>query len=295
MIRIILAVCLVLTPQVLSQHKELTVEDIFTNRQFYGKSLYGVKWSDEGNKFSFLGYDEESRSVSIYEHDVKTGSEEILVRESDLIPEDTLKRKEFPIENYYWSSDEKYILFTELLPSRGKKTGGGFYIYSLKEKELKLSVESEEPQVNIKFSPDCKKTGFVRNNNLFIMDLETKNETQLTFDGSEVILNGVFDWVYEEEFSIIEAWEWSPDSRRIAFWRLDQSAVPEFNIVNWDSIYPQVNVMRYPKPGFPNSSVKIGVIDLESKKTTWMDIGEEPDIYIPRIKFTADPKLLSIQ
>ncbi|MGE5848356.1 MAG: hypothetical protein ACM34O_16650, partial [Ignavibacteria bacterium] len=79
MIRIILAVCLVLTPQVLSQHKELTVEDIFTNRQFYGKSLYGVKWSDEGNKFSFLGYDEESRSVSIYEHDVKTGSEEILV------------------------------------------------------------------------------------------------------------------------------------------------------------------------------------------------------------------------
>lgn len=294
MIRIILAVCLVLSWQILSQHKELTVDDIFTNMQFYGKSLYGVKWFNEGDKFSFLGYDEESRSVSIYEHDVKTGSEEILVREGDLIPDDTLKRKEFPIENYYWSPGEKYILFTGLLPSRGKKTGGSFYVYDLKEKQFKLSVESKEPQVNIKFSPDGKKTGFVRNNNIFILDLETKKEIQLTFDGSEIILNGVFDWVYEEEFSIIEAWEWSPDSRSIAFWRLDQSAVPKFNIVNWDSIYPQVNVMRYPKPGFPNSSVKIGVIDLESKKTTWMDIGEEPDIYIPRIKFTADPKLLSI-
>lgn len=302
MIRIIFLTLLIFSSTVLTQHKELAVEDIFTKKEFYGESLSGVKWLGNGKKFSFLGYDDESRTRSIYLHDVETGKEEILIKGSSLILTDNtnstdgeIQQNLLLIRNYYWSPDENYILFTGVLPARTVKSGGDFIVYSLNERKIILSVISEEPQVNIKFSPDSKKIGFVRNNNLFTIDIKTKKETQLTFDGSDVILNGVFDWVYEEEFSIIEGWEWSSDNRNIAFWRLDQSKVPEFNIINWDSLYPQVTTMRYPKPGFPNSLVNIGVVDINTQKTTWMDIGSETDIYIPRIKFTGNPKLLSIQ
>jgi dipeptidyl-peptidase-4 len=101
--------------------------------------------------------------------------------------------------------------------------------------------------------------------------------------------------VYEEEFSIIKGWEWSPDSRSIAFWRLDQSNVPRVYITKWDSLYFEPVVQHYPKAGSNNSVVKIGVVNVNTSNTTWMDIGSDTDIYIPRIKFTANPNTLSIQ
>lgn len=285
----ILAITTISVPQ----KKKFTVEEIFTNRNFYGSSFSQVKWFDGGKKFSFTKFDAATKSIALFEHDLKTGTENKIVSGSELKLEET--NKPFMISNYEWLPDNKNILFTGVLPARKIKSGGAFYLYNKETKEFSVLADSEEEQININFSPDGKKAAFVRGNNIFLIDLKTKVETQLTFDGSEVILNGHFDWVYEEEFHIINGIEWSPDSKRIAFWRLDQSNVPEIKIAKWDSLYLNELSMRYPKAGANNSLVKIGVADVQTKKVKWMDIGEETDIYIPRIKFTNNPEVLSIQ
>ncbi len=279
--------------ELLPQPKELTVELIQTNRDFFGKNLSGVQWFSGGEKFSFLKRDPETKAMAIYEHDCKTGDEKILVSGSDLKlkPEDP----PFTIQNYEWLPNEKYILFTGTLPARSLKTGGAFYIYEIAKKKFIELASSEKTQENATFSPDGEKLAFVRDNNVFVVDIQSHEETQITFDGSETILNGNFDWVYEEEFSIINGIEWSPDSKRIAFWQLDQSQVPEMHIAKWDSLYLNFLDMRYPKAGTRGSFVKIGIAEIASPKITWVDLGEETDIYIPRIKFTADANLLAVQ
>jgi len=284
---------------VYGQEKELTFETLFKDRNLYGSNISGVKWFDNDNKYSFLKFDSISGAAAVFQHDVKTGQEKLLVSNKDFLingePLNVL------IRNYEWSPGEKYILFTGLLPARSTKSGGTFYLYELKTKRFFIAAESDEEQVNAAFSPDGEKLGFVRNNNLFAADLRTGITKQLTFDGSDVILNGIFDWVYEEEFSIIKGWEWSPDSKHIAFWQLDQSPVPEIKIALYDSLYLNFFSMRYPKAGAPNSLVKIGVVNIEDSNPSgrpsvkWMDIGEETNVYIPRIKFTDDAEVLSIQ
>jgi dipeptidyl-peptidase 4 len=291
-IRVLLLVFLV-QPLIIPQQKKLTIEDIFTNTGFRSKSISGLKWIDNGNKYTFSKFDSEKGYGSIYEHEIISGEERVL------IPGDKLKlsedEKPITIRNYEWSFDERYVLFTGLLPARSTKTGGSFYIYDTKEEKFFLLAESEEEQVNAKFSPDGKKLGFVRGNNIYVTDIESGEEKQLTFDGSDVILSGVFDWVYEEEFSIIQAWEWSPDSRSIAFWRLDQSPVPKVYITRYETVYFEPLEQHYPKAGDKNSIVQIGVVNINTAETVWMDIGEETDIYIPRINFTTNTNVLSIQ
>jgi len=279
--------------EILPQQKELTVELIQTNRDFFGKNLNGVQWFSGGEKFSFLKRDPETKTTAIYEHDIKSGEEKILISGNDLKlnPEDP----PFMIQNYEWLPNEKNILFTGTLPARSLKTGGAFYIYEIAKKKFFQLAASEKEQEDVRFSPDGEKLAFVRGNNVFVADIQSQKETQITFDGSETLLNGNFDWVYEEEFSIINGIEWSPDSKRIAFWQLDQSLVPEMQIAKWDSLYLNFLDMRYPKAGTRGSFVKIGIAEIASAKITWVDLGEETDIYIPRIKFTADANLLSVQ
>jgi len=270
--------------------KKLTINDIYTNPGLRSKTLTGVQWFDDGNKFSFLDYDEES--LSLFSHDVKTGEKELIIKGSEL--EDKSGNRVM-LRNYQWSPDNKFVLITGLLYARTIKTGGTFHLYDVEKKEIVVTIESEDEQVNAQFSPDGSKIGFVRANNLFVYDIASGVEKQLTFDGNRTILNGVFDWVYEEEFSIITAWEWSPDSKSIAYWHLDQSNVPNVYITQYDDKYFLPEDQFYPKAGDNNSIVKIGVVNIASGKTVWMDIGEETDIYIPRIKFTNNPSRLSIQ
>ena len=279
--------------ELLPQQKELTIELIQTNRDFFGKNLSGVQWFSGGDKFSFLKRDPVAKATAIYEHDCKTGEEKILVSGDDLKlnPDD----KPFMIQNYEWLPNEKYILFTGTLPARSLKTGGAFYVYEVAAKKFFELASSEKTQENATFSPDGEKLAFVRDNNVFVVDIQSQKETQITLDGSETLINGNFDWVYEEEFSIINGIEWSPDSKRIAFWQLDQSQVPEMHIAKWDSLYLNFLDMRYPKAGTRGSFVKIGIADIATTKTAWVELGEETDIYVPRMKFTADANLLAVQ
>ncbi len=277
----------------LAQKKTFTVKEIQTNPAFYGKSLSGVKWFDSGKKFSFMKFDTVSSSMAIFEHDVKSGAEKIIVTGKDLQIDDDQPAVRF--RYYQWSPDSKKILFATYLLPRYSKPGGDFYIYNIEEPSLQIIKEENHKQWVPQFSPDSKKIAFVKDDNIFVYDLDEETETQLTTDGNGIILNGHFDWVYQEELGVKQGWKWSPDSKKIAFWRLDQSKEPEIKIAKWDSLYFNFLTLRYPKVGAHNAIVKIGVVNVESKKTKWMDLGENEDIYIPRIKFTNNSDILSVQ
>jgi len=288
---IFLLVLFVLT--IYSQKKNFTIDEIFTNRDFLGKSLSGVQWLNKEEFFSFTKFDKETFVQSLYKHNVRTGEETVLLKTSDLVL-DSLD-KPIRVSHYRWSPNDKYILFTSTLNYRYSKPGGDIIIYDVEKKNITKIAENGSKQWVPQFSPDGKKMAFVRNDNLFFYNLQTKTEHQLTFDGNGTILNGHFDWVYQEELSAVQGWKWSPDSKRIAFWQLNQADVPEIQIAKWDSLYFNFSKFKYPKVGAKNSTVKIGVINLETTLINWMDLGEEKDIYIPRIEFTNNPKLLSVQ
>jgi len=273
--------------------KQLTVHDIYGTALFLGKSLRGIHWMKSGDRFSFLKADTTTKLTNIWLYDARSGNEKMIVDAKNLLLKDG--KKPFRIINYDWSPSEQQILFTETLPARGLKSGGNFYLYDLRTKEFRQLTNTKEPQSIIQFSPDGNYISFVRSNNLFILDLKTGTETQLTHDGSDVIINGKFDWVYEEEFGIINGYEWSPDSKRIAFWRLDVSHEPIYTMTDFMPLHLSLEQQRYPNPGDSNAVVRIGVVHIATGEVRWMDIGENTDIYIPRIKWTPDSRYLSIQ
>ncbi|MEE9429752.1 MAG: alpha/beta fold hydrolase [Melioribacteraceae bacterium] len=275
------------------QKKNFTIDEIFTNPAFSDKSITGVQWMNKEENFSFTKYDDETSKQGLYIHNVKTGEETLLINATNLFIDSITKP--ITIGYYKWSPKDKYILFTSTLHSRYSKPGGDILIYNVENKNIIKITEGNSKLWVPQFSPNEEKIGFVRDDNLFVYNLKNKTETQLTFDGNGTILNGHFDWVYQEELKAVQGWKWSPDSKSIAFWQLNQADVPEIQIAKWDSLYFNFMKFKYPKVGAKNSIVKIGVMDLETTLINWMDLGKEEDIYIPKIEFTNNPKLLSVQ
>jgi dipeptidyl-peptidase-4 len=270
------------------EKKRLTLEDIFASNALTPKSIQGVQWVPGEAAFTYL------KAGDIYKHDVVSGKETLVLAGKSL----ALKAGNEPVQiaGCEWSSDRKYLLIAGNMRKIWRhSTEGQFFIYELATKKWRPLSGIAGPQRCAKFSPDGGKAGFVRFNNIFMVDLATGVETQLTTDGSDDIINGQFDWVYEEEFSIADGWRWSPDSKKIAFWRLDQARVKAFPLEDMMPLYPKIFWLKYPKAGEQNALVQIGVLSLETNQTKWMDLGEETDIYIPRIQWTPDPRILSIQ
>ncbi len=282
--------------------KEFTVDDIYASRKFTSERFRSMRWIEGGKAASYLETDTATKVTNIWRYDVADGSTSVLVAGTDLkLPG---AEKPIDVENYIFSKDERKVLFTGTLTARRLKTGGDFYLWDRDHEVLKQLTDTRDEQLNVKFSHDGKKIGFVRNENLVVLDLESGFEKQLTFDGGGHVLNGHFDWVYEEEFGIIDGWRWSPDDRRIAFWQLDENRVPEFPIVDFLPLHQELETMRYPKSGDPNSIVRIGVVDASTEgggrpPVTWLDIGapadSTQDVYIPRMEWTTDPTGLSVQ
>ncbi len=267
--------------------KKLTLEDIFTNRKFSAQSITGLKPMKNGEEYCLLQND----SLNIYDY-ANGKLSKVIVTSHKLIPEGNSS----PIEigEYEFSKDETNILFaTDEESIYRHSTIAAYYVYNINSGKLSPLSKNGKQRLAA-FSPDGTKVAFVRDNNIFIKELKTGSELQVTKDGKvNEIINGAADWVYEEEFGFSKAYEWSPDSRKLAFYRFDESKVKEYQLTIYGDLYPEQTKYKYPKAGEDNSKINLCIWHSDSGKTVCVDIGKETDVYIPRIRWTIDPRVIS--
>ena len=272
-----------------AQQKELTLEKIWngTFRQEYMQSLQSL---NNGKEYVVLNFDRDSRTSTIDVYSYKTGE-----KSRTLLSSEELEGIEYFGDFEFSNNESKLVLGTNIEPIYRHSTRGIFYVYDLESKELqKISGEAiQEPTL----SPNGEKVAFVKENNLFVKDLSSEEITQVTTDGEKnKIINGITDWVYEEEFSFVQAYEWNKTGEKIAFLKFDESEVPEFSMdVFGKDLYPTTTTFKYPKAGEKNSEVSLHVYDLSKKAISDVDLGDYSDFYIPRIKWTNEADVLSAQ
>ena len=276
---------------IIPQQKQLTLDDIFLSDKFTPEGVENIRWKPDGSAFAFTKQNPENSLNDIYLFDLNTPEEKLFLPAEKLIFNDKL----IEMSSYEWTDDSRYLLI------RGPETTiwrhsrmSPVYLFNIESGEIR-AIANEYPGLkNVKLSPDGNFAGYVKDHNLFLVELSTGKERQLTFDGNENILNGEFDWVYEEEFSISDGWQWSRNGKKIAFWKFDQTRVKEFYLIDEMSAYNKVMPLKYPKVGEQNAIVKIGVIDLQTFKTKWMNTGTDDNIYLPRMYWTNSSSDLSI-
>lgn len=277
-----------LTPFLWSQ-KTVTLDDIWKDYTFYPKSVPGFQVLKDGLHYTRL---ENNR---INQYSLASGELVKTLFQTDMITDNP----DFPekIEGYTFSDDEQSILIkTENEQIFRRSSRGNFFVWDRETEELETLSENGKQQYAT-FSPEADKVAFVRDNNLYVKDLETNKENAITNDGKfNHIINGATDWVYEEEFAFVKAFHWSPDGKRIAFMRFDESEVQEFTMtLHRDEAYPEYVTFKYPKVGEQNAEVTVHIYDLSTGMTTTVELGEEwPEYYIPRIKWTKDPEKLCV-
>ena len=259
--------------------QKITLEDIYKKGEFSQKSVRGLRSMDNGIHYTVL-----ENHTAIVKYAYKTGQEvETLFDAGEY---DEIHR----FGSYEFSkSENKILIATQVNPIYRRSFTAEYYVYDRQDQTLK-PLSTNGPQRLATFSPQGDKVGFVRNNNLFIKDLQKGTEEQITHDGQyNHIINGTTDWVYEEEFAITQGFHWSPEGDKIAFYKFDESRVKVFHMTMYqDQLYPEDYAFKYPKAGEKNSIVRIFVYNLEDGTTREMDTGEETDQYIPRIKWTPD-------
>lgn len=270
--------------------KKLSLEDLYKKNIFSPQSVHGINWMADGQFYTSLVRD--NNLDFILKFDIKTGEvADTVLNGRDL----QLESNPIRIDAYYFNADESQLLLASEMESIYRRSTKAFYyIYNLENKQLKKLAEGDK-QSYATFSPDGSKVAFVRNNNLYYVELATMQEHAITNDGRwNYIINGSADWVYEEEFAFAQAFFWSPDSKKIAYYIFDESEVKEYNMQIWAGLYPVDYKFKYPKAGEANSKVNIEVYNIQDNQKAKMDLGDEEDIYIPRVYWTEDVSLLSI-
>lgn len=262
----------------------ITVEDFTTRPTFLEKQVTGINWMNDGNFYSALSENK------VIRYDITTG------QPVETVVDGTALSPQIEIEDYSFSADESMLLLqTNVRPIYRRSFTAEYYVYHRSSKRLQpLSANGALSYAT--FSPDGTKVAFVRENNLFFVTLSDMKEQQVTDDGEfNSIINGTTDWVYEEEFSFVVGFAWSPDSKKLAYYKFDESDVNEYNLQYWGNfLYPYDYRYKYPKAGEKNSLVSIWTFDLTSGKHIKVDIGGGTDIYVPRIKWTSNAGTLSL-
>lgn len=256
---------------------------------FSPNNVQNVRWMNDGEYYSA------TNENKIIRYNIVDGTEQTLFDGANFEGSDG--ERPFNIQGYQFSADEsKLLIKTDVERIWRRSTRENYYVYDIEANELSKLTQSDEKQQYAELSPQGDRAAFVRDNNLFWVDLETGVETQITDDGEfNKIINGAADWVYEEEFGFAKAWFWSPDGNRIGFYKFNEERVQEFFMTEWGGLYPEAVKFKYPKAGEDNSIVSIHVYHLDSGETVTMDIGDETDQYIPRINWTNDNNLLAIR
>jgi len=253
-----------------------------------GSGPQNVQWIDGGERYSYMSRNGNGQQ-EIRVYDPAEDEDELVFDGEDLTFPDS--DDSFNYRSFQWSKDARFLLFqTNFRPVYRRSGTSDYYLYSIEDESLELVAKDAR---TAELSPDGTKVGYERDGNLFVLDLASKEETQLTFDQEDLIYNGRFGWVYEEEFGLAQAWVWSPDSKYIAFWQTDEREVPIYQITDYSGQHPEYSKIPYPKVGDTNPDIKIGTINIESTERTWMDV-DIGDGYIPRLYWTANEGELAV-
>jgi dipeptidyl-peptidase-4 len=253
-----------------------------------GSGPSDVNWIDGGRRFSYTALGPDGQEIRSFDptrvHDTLVFSLSGRTFPGSAEP--------FAYKSFQWSADSRHLVFqTDFRPLYRRSGVANYYVYSLDDGSLTLGARDAR---TAQLSPDGKMLGYERDGDMFVYDMAGQRETRLTSDASETVYNGHFDWVYEEEFGEAQAWHWSPDSRFIAFWQVDESAEPVQQFTDYAGRHPDWWKVRIPQPGDSNATVKIGVVDVATGRRVWLDPGEHGEYYVPRVYWVNCPDTLAL-
>ena len=277
----------------------LSIDRIYHDKAFETNKKVESKWLHGGDSYTTVEKSDEVKGgFDIVQHDPATGAQSVLVAAELLIPEGTNEAIE--IKDYSWSDDGRYALIaTNTVKFRRKEPLADYWLLNLDDGELRQVGKGKKRSklMYAKFSPDSTAIAYMYLNNLYVESIDGKTTRQLTTDGSELIVNGTGDWVNEEEFSLRDGFKWSPDSQRLCYWRFDTEGVGTFYMMkNTGDVYSRPIPLQYPKAGTTNSAVRVGVVDVVTAKTVWMQLDGDPrQHYVPEMDWAASSDEVIIQ
>ena len=276
----------------LQAQPELTLEDIYVKGTFRARGVPQPTWMEDGRSYSAL------TEKGLVRVDAATLAETVIVPQAAFVPEGAARP--LRVEDYTWSEDKtKLVVYTNSRRVWRRNTRGDYWLLDVAAGTVRQLGKGLEPSRMMygKLSPAGDRFAYVYYNNLYVEDVATGERRQLTFDGGDVMVNGNFDWVYEEELSCYDGWRWSPDGRKIAYWHSDTGGTGTFLMIdNIDSLYSFTIPLPYPKAGTTNSAVKVGVVDVETARTGWFPVPGDPrENYIARMEFVPGTDEVMIQ
>jgi dipeptidyl-peptidase-4 len=252
-----------------------------------------MKWNKDGNGY----FTTEGGEIVLNE--LPSFKKTVLI--SKLLLKPAADTAALTIRDFSFSSDDKKVLiYTNTKRVWRQDSRGDYWVLNLGDKSLK-KIGKNRPVSSLmfaKFSPDGSKVAYVSEYNIYLEDLQSGKTTQLTIGGTRKIINGTFDWAYEEEFGCLDGFRWSPDSKKIAYWQINATNVKSYLMLNTtDSIYPFAVPVEYPSAGEKPSPYKIGVVDISTAKTNWMSIPTDPvlESYVPRMAWAGNSSQLIMQ
>ncbi|MGW8266718.1 MAG: DPP IV N-terminal domain-containing protein [Longimicrobiales bacterium] len=281
-----------------AQERALTLDDLFASPAFFGEGFGPAEWLD-GGRYTTLEPSQPVRGgMDLVAYAAATGVREVLVSASELVPAGA--REPLAVEGYTWSEGgEKLLIFTNTRRVWRTNTRGDYWVLDRAAGTL-TQMGADFPEATLmfaKFSPDGTRVAYVQGNDIHVQDLTTGVVSALTTDGSRTTINGTFDWVYEEEFSLQDGFRWSPDGTRIAYWQLDATGIRDFLLINnTDSLYSFTIPIQYPKAGTINSAARIGVVPASGGETVWVSLEGDPRNHYPaRMDWAASSDEIVIQ
>ncbi|MFZ5941497.1 MAG: DPP IV N-terminal domain-containing protein [Bacteroidota bacterium] len=262
-------------------------EALVSSRSLSGPKIpSNINWINDGASFSYTK--NSNGNQEIWTRDPASGQETRVFTTSGLTFPDG---ERFRYSSFSWTRDFSYLLFqTRVEPVYRYSGNADYFVYSLAEGNMKPLVEHA---FTAEISPDGKKLGYGRDGEIYTFDFASSTHKQLTFDAMENVYNGRFGWAYEEEFGLVQAWDWSPDSRYIAYWQSDEREVPLYQLTDFQGKHPEYKSIPYPKVGDPCTKIKIGVLDTETAAQRWLDLDLNGG-YVPRIYWTSRPDVLAV-
>jgi dipeptidyl-peptidase-4 len=273
------------------------IDRIYRDNEYTLPRFGPARWLADGAAYTTVERTADGNGSEIVRYDATTGARSVLISSAQLTPAGAARPLQ--IADYHWSDDgSKLLIFTNTRKVWRLNTRGDYWVLNLKDGALK-QVGAGGPEATLmfaKFSPDGTRVGYVRANNIFVERLDGGQVVQLTTDGSETIINGTADWVYEEEFGVRDGFRFSPDGRSIAYWQFDSSGVGIFSLINnTDTLYPVITRIPYPKAGTTNSAARIGVVSADGGPTTWLKTEGDPrNTYLARLGW-IDATTVAIQ